>query len=127
MSQQDIEILEKQFQEAFNAGDAAGVARFYAEDARLLPPNTDILEGRPAIEGFMREFFLANPTLSFGSTAFHESGDLAVAIGTYELELRPEGAEAQKDSGKYIEVWKRQPDGSWLIAADMFNTSLPAS
>jgi hypothetical protein len=29
------------------------------------------------------------------------------------------------DNGKYMTVWKKDLDGSWKIAADMFNTSLP--
>jgi ketosteroid isomerase-like protein len=36
------------------------------------------------------------------------------------------GGEPQKDSGKFIEVWRRQGDGSWKIADDIFNSSLPA-
>jgi ketosteroid isomerase-like protein len=35
------------------------------------------------------------------------------------------GRETQTDSGKFIEVWARQPDGSWLIADDIFNSNLP--
>jgi ketosteroid isomerase-like protein len=34
--------------------------------------------------------------------------------------------EPQRDRGKYIEVWRRQTDGSWLIADDIFNSSEPA-
>jgi ketosteroid isomerase-like protein len=27
--------------------------------------------------------------------------------------------------GKYLAVWKKQPDGSWLVVADMFNAESP--
>jgi ketosteroid isomerase-like protein len=27
--------------------------------------------------------------------------------------------------GKYLEIRKRQPDGSWLVAADIFNSDKP--
>ena len=35
---------------AFNKGDAQAVAAMYAEDAYVLPPGSDIVKGRAAIE-----------------------------------------------------------------------------
>ena len=32
-----------------------------------------------------------------------------------------------KDHGKFVEIWKKQADGSWKCAVDMFNSDLPAS
>ena len=42
-----IEANTKQFTEAFNKGDAAAVANMYTMDARVLPPNGEMVEGRP--------------------------------------------------------------------------------
>jgi ketosteroid isomerase-like protein len=30
-----------------------------------------------------------------------------------------------EDRGKYLEIWKRQADGSWKVALDIFNSDLP--
>jgi ketosteroid isomerase-like protein len=27
--------------------------------------------------------------------------------------------------GKYLTIWKRQPDGNWTVAVDMFNADGP--
>ena len=125
MSRQDVEAHEARWLQAFNDGYASGVARLYVENGRVLPPNSDIVQGRPAIEGFVKEFLQMKPTMSFSLLTVHESADMCAAVGRYEMELRPPGAEAQTDSGKFIEIWSRQPDGSWLITDDIFNSNLP--
>jgi len=40
---------------AFNKGDAAAVAAMYTEDAYVLPPGSDMVKGRSAIEAFWRQ------------------------------------------------------------------------
>ena len=45
-----IEANAKSFVEAFNKGDIAAVANMYAIDAKLLPPNDKIVEGRANIQ-----------------------------------------------------------------------------
>ena len=127
MSRKEIDAVDKQWQEAFKSGDAAAVARFYKEDGRILPPNAEIVEGRAAIEQFVKGFLAMNAKLSFSAFAVHESGNLAVGVGRYELQFEPEPGLTQKDSGKYIVVYERQKDGSLLLIEDMFNSSLPAS
>ena len=126
MSRTDVEAGEKQWLEAFNGGDAAGVARMYAEDGRILPPNTEIQQGRAAIEAFVKEFVQLGAQLSFVLLTVHESADLCAAVGRYEMEIPVPGGEPMKDSGKFVEIWARQPDGSWLIVDDIFSSSLPA-
>jgi uncharacterized protein (TIGR02246 family) len=126
MSRQVIEAREQEFQEAFNGGDTSGVARLFTEDGRVLPPNADAAQGRANIEAFFRGELPERASLSLRLLTVHESPDLCAAVGLFELERRPEGASPEKDSGKYIEVWTRQSDGSWLLAEDIFNSSLPA-
>jgi uncharacterized protein (TIGR02246 family) len=123
MSEQDVRTGEQQWLKAFNGGDASGVANFYAEKARLMPPNVDILEGRPSIEAFVKEFLQTGAKLSFELLTVHDAGDVCVSVGRYEMTFP---ADAPGDSGKFIEVWKRQSDGAWRIVDDIFNSSLPA-
>ncbi len=40
---------------AFNKGDASAVAAMYTEDAFVLPPGTEMVKGRAAIEAFWRQ------------------------------------------------------------------------
>jgi uncharacterized protein (TIGR02246 family) len=125
MNKAEIDAVHARWLEAFNGGDAAGVAACYTEDARFMPPNLETITGRAGIEAFVKEFIAANAHLDFEQVALHDTGDLGVFVGRYELDVRPDGADPQHDSGKFIEVWTRQPDGSWLMVDDIFNSRLP--
>jgi ketosteroid isomerase-like protein len=51
-------------------------------------------------------------------------GDLAYAVGSYRQTLTPKKAGAKSlptEEGKYIEVLKKQADGSWKIVYDMWS------
>jgi len=97
---------------------------YYAPDAVVLPANQPAVSGHAAIGDFLRAF---PPMTSFQTEKVDMggNGDLAYVYGRYHLEMEtPDGPVA--DDGKYIEIWKRQADGGWKIAYDIFNTDLPA-
>src|SRR3954468_7280991 len=122
MSKDVIEEREQEWLKAFNGADASAVAKMYTSDGRIMPPNSGIVAGQAAIEGFVKEFAATGAQLSFKLLTVHESADVCAAVGEYDMQIPG----APDDSGKFIEVWRRQGDGSWLIADDMFNSSLPA-
>jgi uncharacterized protein (TIGR02246 family) len=122
MTKKNIEAGEQAWLTAFNGGDAAGVAALYTEDARLMPPDAEILEGHGAIEPFIKGFVQTGGKLTFDLITVHESPSMCVAVGRYILDIPG----APQDRGKYIEVWASQSDGSWRIVDDIFNSSLPA-
>ena len=53
--------------EAFNKGDAAALAAFYDDEAVLLPPSHDVLEGPAGVEKFFGGLF-ANGSPATGSS-----------------------------------------------------------
>jgi len=124
MSKKDIAASEQRWLEAFNGGDASGVSQMYATDGRLLPPNADIVDGRSKIEAFVKDFIQTGAKLKFELLTVHESSDMCAAVGRYQMDFPPDSG-AQQDRGKFIEVWTRQPEGSWLIVDDIFNSDLP--
>jgi len=56
-----------------------------------------------------------------------KSGDMAHVSGTYEFSINDASGKPFNDRGKYLEVWKKQADGNWKCAADMWNSDLAAS
>ncbi len=83
-----------------------------------------MVTGQSQIRGAFQEFL----TAGFGEMTIdrHEvevagSGDLAYAIGTYAL------ARPAPDRGKFVEIYRRQADGSWKCVADMFSSDQAAT
>ena len=106
------------------AGDFAAVAATYTEDAVLMPPNAEAVVGRAAIQAFF-ESFPPISNIELHSTEIEGVGDLAYVRGSYTLTVTPEGADPINDSGKYIEIRRKQADGSWLLSRDQYNSDLP--
>ncbi len=122
-----IETNSRQFIEAFNKGDAPAVASMYTMDARVLPPNGEMVEGRANIQKFWQGAMSAGlKIVSLETVNVETQGNIAVEIGRYTLTVPGAGGTTTTDKGKYVVVWKR--DGRrWKLAVDIFNTNMPAS
>jgi ketosteroid isomerase-like protein len=56
-----------------------------------------------------------------------KAGDLAYVSGTYEETMTDASGKPAKDRGKYLEIFKKQADGTWKAILDIWNSDLPAS
>jgi ketosteroid isomerase-like protein len=54
-------------------------------------------------------------------------GDMAYSYGAYELTSNNARGKPVTDHGKYVEIWKKQSDGSWKCIVDTWNSDLPAA
>jgi ketosteroid isomerase-like protein len=117
-----IQKINAEFAELYELRDATGIAAAYVENGAILAPNRNTHHGRLALEDFWRGFFD-----EIGGTARIEpveiagAGDLAYQWATYFLE-----GGAEPDAGKFVEIYKRQADGSWKIRLTIFNSDNPA-
>ena len=119
-----IHAFVANFDKGVLAADWPAVTAAYTEDGMLLPPNAPVVQGREAI----LKFFGGFPEI----TAFKQSvveiegqGDPTYVRGTYEMTMIPPGAKAPlKDTGKVLAIWRKQPDGSWLVSRVAWNSDL---
>ena len=91
----------------------------YTDDGVLYPPGETMVKGHAAIEACLT----ALPPMkdfSLRVLSIEGQGDLAYVQGTYTIVVAPRGGgEPAQDSGYFLEVRRRQPDGRWLIAVQM--------
>jgi ketosteroid isomerase-like protein len=113
---------------AAQAKDVDGAVANYAEDATWLPPNAPMVTGKSAIRAGWANL-LGSPGFNIdwqiNKLEMGRSGDLAYAIYSYELALEGANGKPIIDHGKDLAVWKKQPDGTWKMVADTFNSDLP--
>ncbi len=113
---------------AAQAKDVDGAVSCYADDASWLPPNAVMANGKGAIRAGWSQL-LASPGFAIDwqitKLDISRAGDLAYTLYTYQLTVQGPDAKPVTDRGKDMAVWKKQPDGSWRIVADTFNSDLP--
>ena len=126
LSDADKETLRKNdqtFATSATAKNFGAAAALYVDDASILPPNMPAIQGRQQIQKFLTDF---PPISEFTFNVIDVDGrdDLAYVRGNYAMTFTPPGAAAVHDRGKYVEIWRKQPDGSWKIKWDIFNSDV---
>jgi ketosteroid isomerase-like protein len=108
----------------FNAGDKTTLAQYasslYTEDAVVMLPETQLLEGEAAIVQACADTVevaaISNMSMQLASVEAGSNGDMAVALSSYYNDIRSARGEIVPSVGNYLSVWV--PDkGAWNIAA----------
>lgn len=119
--------LDAEWSKAAGAKDLEKTVSYYTDDAMILPPNLPTIQGKQGARAMWQGMFSV-PGFGGGWKATKvevaRSGDLGWVTGTYELSETDASGRPTVDKGKYLEVWRKQADGSWKCVADMFNTDL---
>lgn len=121
--------LDDEWSKAVGARDVEKTISYYSDDAIVMPPNIPTLTGKEPIRALWKSM-LGSPDFSGGwkvvKVEVARSGDLAYVSGNYEFNEKDDSGKPITDKGKYLEVWKKQADGTWKCVADMFNSDLPS-
>jgi ketosteroid isomerase-like protein len=110
--------------EFFKAGDAAQIATMYSDSAKLCPNrNGEIYIGREAIRKFWTEATSDGSKLQEMITeTLTVDGDVNVIYETGMTTTKTLYKDSLYTSKvKFANVWKRQPDGNYLLDVDIWN------
>ena len=125
-----LKKLDEEWSKAAGDRDVDKTISYYSDDAVVMPPNIPTLSGKEPIRALWKSM-LESPDFSGGWKATKvevaRSGDLAYVNGTYEFNEKDDSGKPITDKGKYLEIWKKQADGSWKCVADMFSSDLPVA
>jgi ketosteroid isomerase-like protein len=101
---------------------------YYAPDASVYPPGMPVANGPAAVRAVLMPMVqLPGFALQWSPTKANmsASGDLGYTAGSYALTTNDAAGKPAIERGKYIEVWRKQSDGSWKCIEDMFNADTP--
>jgi ketosteroid isomerase-like protein len=122
---------DKSLRELVDRTVAAAGARDFATYAKYYSPKatTLALPGRPISvnSGPMKIELPAGYAIKMVTvkTEFSDAGDLGYALGTYEQTAPDKSGALQNTVGKWMSVFRKQPDGSWGAVADTYNVDPP--
>jgi uncharacterized protein (TIGR02246 family) len=119
-----IRAASSDWSKASQAKDVEKAVAVYAPDAMQFPDNGPLVKGKDNIRaGWQKMLAMPGPGLSFATIGVEvaRSGDLAYEYGTYDFATQNKQGKVADEKGKYLTVWKKQPDGAWKVVADIDN------
>jgi uncharacterized protein (TIGR02246 family) len=115
-------LVGEDYDKAMAAGNVSAKMRLYTADAVLMPPEGPVVSGQDAIRLWHESFFKKGT--SPGVSKVDEVqlfGEWGFARGTFAGTVTPRpGASPTSVSEKWLVVVRRQGDGSWKIARDIW-------
>lgn len=102
------------YEAAWQARDAAALARLFVEDGFVLPTGRPPVRGRAEIE---RHYTGKGGPLSLRALAYATEGSVGYIIGAFAEK------KGDPDIGKFTLTLRKAAGGRWLIASDMDNPS----
>jgi ketosteroid isomerase-like protein len=123
-----VTAADASFQKAVAAKDLDKIMSFYADSAVLMPAAKPQLAGKAAIQNEWQEL-LTIPAFQNTSKLLRVetagSNDLAYTMGSYETRLMAEDGKVLTEPGKWLSIWKKQPNGAWRVVVETYNTDIP--
>jgi ketosteroid isomerase-like protein len=122
-------IVEKQNEAlgiCFTTGDADKLAEMYTDSAKLSPNGSRFIIGRDSIKSFWKEDFKSSKVLKMETLVLTINGD-----ENYIYETGKAFSEILYNDSvyharvKYINVWRKQPNGDYKLDVDFWNKDMP--
>jgi len=119
--QSEIAKVNKKFVDSFNNDDFAGLKSVYTDNAKVIPPGFDTIEGKEGIAAFWKggKEQMGIKQVALNTVEVQADGDIAYELGRYVLT----GDAGELDNGKYVVVWKKDSDGQWKWHWDIWNSN----
>lgn len=118
--------LEAKFEQATAAGGGKAFASWFAEDGVILANGKAPTKGSFAIAA-SATWLPKDYQLTWTPESGELSGDMGYTWGHYVGHAKDAAGNPVTTTGRYMTIWKKQPDGSWKIELDASNEEPPGA
>ena len=104
--------------------DVERILSFWTDDARVYPPGMPAVNGKAALRGYVVGA-LAVPgfhiTWTSSEATLSPDGRLAYVLSSNAVTMPGPAGELVTTRGRGVTVWRREPEGQWRCAVDIWN------
>jgi len=117
-----VDSRNAQLGECFKSGDVERLALMYSDSAKLSPNGSDFVHGRENIKAFWAEDFKTSKVIEMNTTVLTIDGNSEIIYETGLANSKILYNDSLYNAAvKYINVWRKQPDGTYLLDIDFWN------
>ena len=109
---------------AGTARDLGAFMAYYAPDAAVHPPGEPPVTGVEAIRAYLGRYFQDSAfavSMQPVTAGISEDGTMGYTLSGAELRATGPDGKPVTERIRDFHVWKKQPDGSWKLAVDIWN------
>lgn len=104
--------------------DIDRILSFWTDDAQVYPPGLPMVSGKAALRSYVQAA-LAIPgfhiTWTSSEASLSPDGRLAYLLATNAVTMPGPAGQLVTTRGRAVTVWRREADGDWRCAIDMWN------
>ena len=104
--------------------DFEAILSYWTDDAVVLPPGLPAVIGKTALREYVQGSMLIpgfNVTWSSNDVAFSPDGNLAYMVSENSVTMNDADGEPATMAGRAVTIWRKEPDGEWRCAVDIWN------
>lgn len=104
--------------------DVERILSYWTDDAVVLPPGLPTFVGKAALRQYVESSFqIPGFRIDWTSTevALSPDGNLAYMFGRNEVTMNGSDGNPTTARGRAVTIWRREADGEWRCAVDVWN------
>jgi ketosteroid isomerase-like protein len=125
-----VDALGNQAEKAFLSGDVDAMLGYYCDDIISMPDGHTMVMGKTNLKRMTEAIIMTGlkfESLESTPVDVRSGGEYVYEVGTFsQAVIMPGANEPVESTGKYVTIWKRQPDGELKIAVEIYNSDSEA-
>jgi ketosteroid isomerase-like protein len=121
-----VEDLGDKAEQCFLSGNVDAMLQYYCDDVISMPNLHPMIRGKADLKRQTEAILVSGlkfASLESTTVDVQGSGDLVYEVGTFrQAILIPGTKEPLEQNGKYVNIWRRQPNGKLAIAVEIYNS-----